>query len=94
MNNFIYYKIINNKCVVFKFRCEQEYLEFRDGAAQFSQIINHICQFHNIMDIETKDNFLFIKYFTDLSVPSNGFKLSISIGINILLNNLFIAIMC
>lgn len=76
--------------IIFKFRCEQEYLEFRDGAAQFSRIISHICRSRDIMDIETKENFLFIKYFTDLNVPSNGFKLNISIGNYILLNNLFI----
>lgn len=32
-------------------------------------------------DIETKENFLYIKYFTDANVPGNGFKLNVTIGI-------------
>jgi len=62
------------------YRCETEYLEFRDGAARFSRLISHICQDQEIQDIETTDKFLYIKYFTDLNMPSNGFKLNITIG--------------
>lgn len=42
-------------------------------------------------DIETKENFLYIKYFTDSNVPGNGFKLNITIGIllNSILQNVF-----
>lgn len=64
------------------FRCEKEYLEFRDGAARFSKLINHICERNQVQDIKTTGNFLYIKFFTDLSVPNNGFKLNVTIGIN------------
>jgi len=67
---------------VYNFRCEKEYLEFRDGAARFSKLINHVCGSSQVRDIETTENFLFIKYFTDLNVPNNGFKLNVTIGIN------------
>uniref|UniRef100_A0A2H8TEF1 Cubilin n=1 Tax=Melanaphis sacchari TaxID=742174 RepID=A0A2H8TEF1_9HEMI len=60
--------------------CEKEYLEFRDGAARFSKLINHLCGYNHFKDIETTDNFLYIKYFTDLSVPNNGFKLNVTIA--------------
>lgn len=69
-----------NNLMFANFRCKNEYVEFRDGAARFSPLINRICQHYEAQDIETKDNFLFIKYFTDLKVPSNGFKLSVMIG--------------
>jgi len=67
---------------VFIFRCEKEYLEFRDGAARFSKLINHICGRNEVQDVETTENFLYIKFFTDLSVPNNGFKLNVTIGIH------------
>lgn len=75
----------------FKFSCEKEYLEFRDGAAVFSPLINHLCKYYEMPDIETKENFLYIKYFTDSNVPGNGFKLNITIGIllNSILQNVF-----
>ncbi|XP_022177373.1 cubilin-like [Myzus persicae] len=60
--------------------CEKEYLEFRDGAARFSRLINLICGNNPVQDIETTENFLHIKYFTDLSVPNNGFKLNVTIA--------------
>jgi len=68
---------------LFTFRCETEYLEFRDGASRFSPLLHHVCQYQYTMDIETSDKFLYIKFFTDLNVPSNGFKLNVSIGIDI-----------
>lgn len=61
--------------------CEKEYLELRDGAAQFSRLISRICEIKQFSHIETTENFLYIKYFTDLSFPSNGFKLNVTIGI-------------
>ncbi|KAL5234243.1 hypothetical protein ACI65C_001653 [Semiaphis heraclei] len=61
-------------------KCEKEYLEFRDGAARFSRLIDHICGNNLVKDIETTENFLYIKYFTDLSVPNNGFKLNVTIA--------------
>lgn len=67
---------------MFIFRCEKEYLEFRDGAARFSKLINHICGRNEVQDVETTENFLYIKFFTDLSVPNNGFKLNVTIGIH------------
>lgn len=63
-----------------KYRCKTEYLEFRDGAARFSRLISHICRGMDYQDTETTDRFLYIKYFTDLNVPSNGFKLNVTIG--------------
>ncbi|KAF0762933.1 cubilin, partial [Aphis craccivora] len=60
--------------------CEKEYLEFRDGAARFSKLINHICGRNEVQDVETTENFLYIKFFTDLSVPNNGFKLNVTIA--------------
>ncbi|XP_029345465.1 cubilin isoform X2 [Acyrthosiphon pisum] len=60
--------------------CETEYLEFRDGAARFSRLISHICHDTDIQDIETTDRFLYIKYFTDINIPSNGFKLNVTIA--------------
>ncbi|VVC39263.1 EGF-like, conserved site,EGF-like calcium-binding domain,CUB domain,EGF domain,EGF-like calcium- [Cinara cedri] len=60
--------------------CKQEYLEFRDGAARFSPLIIRICENTNTLDIESTNNFLYIKYFTDINVPSNGFKLNVTIA--------------
>ncbi|XP_029345463.1 cubilin isoform X3 [Acyrthosiphon pisum] len=61
-------------------KCETEYLEFRDGAARFSRLISHFCKSQDIPDTETTDRFLYIKYFTDLTIPSNGFKLNVTIA--------------
>ncbi|XP_050435751.1 cubilin [Adelges cooleyi] len=61
-------------------KCPQEYLEFRDGGAHISPVINRLCRTTGIPDIETTQNYLYIKYFTDLNVPSNGFKLNLSIA--------------
>ncbi|CAI6368736.1 unnamed protein product [Macrosiphum euphorbiae] len=60
--------------------CETEYLEFRDGAARFSRLISHFCNSQDIPNTETTDRFLYIKYFTDLTIPSNGFKLNVTIA--------------
>ncbi|XP_050535178.1 cubilin [Daktulosphaira vitifoliae] len=60
--------------------CSQEYLEFRDGAAHISPLINHYCEPLPPPIIESTQNYLYIKFFTDLKVPSNGFKLNVSIG--------------
>lgn len=80
VNNLKYLLILQWLNLVCNFRCEKEYLEFRDGAARFSKLINHICGRNQVQDIETTGNFLYIKFFTDLSVPNNGFKLNVTIG--------------
>ncbi|XP_071057045.1 cubilin homolog [Onthophagus taurus] len=58
--------------------CKDEYVELRDGAAVTSKLIGRFCD-ETLSSQSTSDNVLYIKFFTQLDVPRNGFKAKIQI---------------
>ncbi|RZC32589.1 cubilin, partial [Asbolus verrucosus] len=57
--------------------CQKEYVEVRDGGTQHSKLIARFCSAPNSQF--SSDNMLFVKFFTDIDDPSNGFKAKISL---------------
>lgn len=59
--------------------CSTEYVELRDGGTQMSPLIGKFCKDMPSTQ-KTTDNVAFIKFFTDVPDPRNGFKMKISLG--------------
>lgn len=59
-------------------RCNEEYIEVRNGGTENSKLINKFCVLPD--SLFTTDNLMYVKFFTDRKDPSNGFKAKISIG--------------
>ncbi|KAG5881771.1 hypothetical protein JTB14_021141 [Gonioctena quinquepunctata] len=59
--------------------CEVEYVEIRDGGTEFSKSFGKYCSSMPSSQITT-DNMMFIKFFTDIDDPKNGFKARITIN--------------
>lgn len=57
--------------------CLSEYLEVREGSTASSPVIGKYCSVKPL-PIFTTSNMVRLKYFTDVSVPKNGFKAKIS----------------
>lgn len=57
--------------------CSSEYLELREGATSTAPVIGKYCR-EKPTPIFTTTNMLRLKYFTDVAIPRNGFKLKIS----------------
>nr|XP_008192422.1 PREDICTED: cubilin [Tribolium castaneum] len=52
--------------------CTHEYVEVRDGGTKYSKIIGKYCEKPNSQF--STDNMMFVRFFTELNDPSNGFK--------------------
>lgn len=61
--------------------CTKEYLELREGSTSSSGVIGKFCGNNKPASQYTRSNILRVKFFTDISEPSNGFKANISIGV-------------
>ncbi|KRT80556.1 CUB domain-containing protein, partial [Oryctes borbonicus] len=59
--------------------CDKEYVEIRDGGTFLSPLIGRYCE-SMPSTIVSRDNMIFIKFFTDIEEPRNGFKLRASIA--------------
>lgn len=59
--------------------CESEYLEVRDGSTSSAQVIGKYCA-EMPQPIYTTTNMARLFFYTDVSVPKNGFKLKVSIA--------------
>lgn len=59
--------------------CYKEYVEIRDGGTVMSPLIGRYCEAIP-STITTRDNMVFIKFFTDIEEPRNGFKAKISVA--------------
>ncbi|KAG5893860.1 hypothetical protein JTB14_005469 [Gonioctena quinquepunctata] len=59
--------------------CDVEYVEIRDGGTEYSKLIGKYCHVMPSSQFTT-DNIMFIKFFTDIDDPRNGFKARISIN--------------
>lgn len=57
--------------------CNNEYVELREGTTSTAPIISKYCR-EKPQPIYTSSNMLRIKYFTDVEIPRNGFKINIS----------------
>ncbi|BES95605.1 calcium ion Hypothetical protein [Nesidiocoris tenuis] len=66
--------------IAFSVGCEDEYLELRDGSTEISPLIGRYCYSSPAPFILTEGNALFVKYFTNLPVPNNGFKIKVSLA--------------
>ncbi|XP_072941839.1 cubilin-like [Epargyreus clarus] len=58
--------------------CSQEFVEIRDGSSEHSPLLKRVCN-DRPETIKTRNNYLYIKYGTQLIDPRNGFKANISI---------------
>ncbi|KAL1132414.1 hypothetical protein AAG570_010369, partial [Ranatra chinensis] len=58
--------------------CTKEYLELRDGATDSSHLIGRYCSVPSFK--VTKGNTLYVKYFTDVKDPRDGFRARISMS--------------
>ncbi|XP_011302978.1 cubilin [Fopius arisanus] len=54
--------------------CQKEYVEVRDGGTDHALVLGVYCGRTAPSTISTKGNMLYIKYYTDMSVPGNGFN--------------------
>lgn len=61
------------------FSCTSEYLELRDGGTENSPLINIFCDELPSTQRST-DNFMFVKYSTNVDDPKTGFRAKISVG--------------
>lgn len=59
--------------------CEKEYVEIRDGGTSMSPLVGRFCE-SMPSTIVTRDNMAFVKFFTDVEEPRNGFKIKASIA--------------
>lgn len=69
------------------FRCRYDYIEFRDGGTQDSPVMNvgynnnsRICGDQLPGSVLSTGNALYVRFFTDSSVTSVGFKAEYKIG--------------
>ena len=61
------------------FSCSLEYLEIRDGATDMSPLIGRYCS-DTPSYIISENNALYVKYFTDVNDPRDGFRAIVSMG--------------
>lgn len=59
--------------------CEKEYVEIRNGGTVLSPLVGKYCK-SMPSTIVTRDNMAFVKFFTDVEEPRNGFKIKLSIA--------------
>lgn len=59
--------------------CTQEYIEIRDGSTMAASLVGRFCDEKPSTQITTS-NMARIHYFTDIPVPKNGFKATVSIA--------------
>ncbi|XP_068906568.1 cubilin-like isoform X2 [Tenebrio molitor] len=59
-------------------QCSKEYVELRDGGTEHSKVIGKYCDVPNSQF--TTDNMMFVKFYTELNDPSNGFKARITLA--------------
>ncbi|OXU20544.1 hypothetical protein TSAR_014165, partial [Trichomalopsis sarcophagae] len=60
--------------------CEQEYVEIRDGGTDMSTLLGRFCKNTPPSSLSTKGNLMYVRYYTDLPEPRNGFKALITTG--------------
>ncbi|KAJ8670094.1 hypothetical protein QAD02_001353 [Eretmocerus hayati] len=54
--------------------CEREYLEIRDGSTDSSTLLGRYCRNSPPSSIATRGNMMYVRYYTDLTEPRNGFR--------------------
>jgi len=59
--------------------CRQAFVELRDGATVNSELIDTFCK-ETPGSHYTRGNMLYIRFFTNVTDPKNGFKAAVSIG--------------
>ncbi|XP_060536860.1 cubilin [Cylas formicarius] len=59
--------------------CNQEYVEIRDGGTEYSPAIGRYCGDSPSSNFSS-DNIMYVKFFTNVDDPKNGFKAKVSIG--------------
>uniref|UniRef100_A0A1B6EBE4 Cubilin n=1 Tax=Clastoptera arizonana TaxID=38151 RepID=A0A1B6EBE4_9HEMI len=60
--------------------CEKEYIEIHDGGTEISPLIgDRLCK-TKPSTVSSVDNMIFIKYYTDVPVPNNGFSAVVRLG--------------
>ena len=70
--------MIFTRCII---RCADEGVEIRDGGTQIAPIIGSYC---NSMPgtLKSTGNTMYVRYYSNLNEPGNGFKAQASIGKN------------
>lgn len=61
------------------FSCTKAGVELRDGGTMLSNLIDVFCE--NLPGTQkTTDNIMYVRFFTNVADPKNGFKAKVSIG--------------
>ncbi|KAI5643882.1 CUB domain-containing protein [Phthorimaea operculella] len=60
--------------------CSLEFVEIRDGLTDLAPLVGRYCK-PDLSTIKTRDNNVYVKYYTQLSEPRNGFKANVSIDV-------------
>lgn len=76
---YVGFGLVLRKCNA-GFRCEKEYVELHNGGTEMSPIIGERLCNRQPSTLSTTDNMLYVKYFTDVKNPNNGFSANIRIG--------------
>ncbi|XP_073985355.1 cubilin-like isoform X1 [Rhodnius prolixus] len=75
----IHFNILGRFDITYSVGCEKEYLELREGNTEIGHLIGRFCNISPNYLI-TEGNSLYVKYFTDVNDPRDGFKANISLA--------------
>lgn len=67
-------------CLLGASSCNYDYIEFRDGGTENSDLIGRYCGTSRPSTVKSTDNVMYARFRTDNSVPRAGFKALIHIG--------------
>ncbi|XP_063985313.1 cubilin homolog [Diachasmimorpha longicaudata] len=54
--------------------CQREFVEVRDGGTDNAQLLGAYCGDRAPSTITSSGNMMYVRYFTDMNIPGNGFK--------------------
>jgi hypothetical protein len=73
------FKLVPSTVLLCVNSCRQAFVELRDGATVNSELINTFCK-EMPSSQYTRGNMLYVRFFTDVTDPKNGFKANVSLG--------------
>lgn len=70
----------------FGFSCEKEYVEVRDGGTDNAKLFGRFCKDVAPSSMISTQNMMYVRFYTDVAEPKNGFKAVFSIKGMVLCN--------
>ncbi|EDW26618.1 GL13114 [Drosophila persimilis] len=58
--------------------CHKDFVELRDGAGPFSELIGRFCGYNQLPTLTTSRHTLFLRFFTNSDINDSGFELTVS----------------